>query len=69
MTFQQSPLGNLQSKHSGDTREAGNSALTGATRSLKRCQLQLCDFDEEIERELEKERRRQMERAFETVTE
>lgn len=68
MTFEESPLHYLRSERTQDIRQAGNLPLTGATRWLKHCQLQSCEFDEEIERELENERRRQMERATETVT-
>lgn len=69
MTLEQSPLHYLRSERTQDIRQAGYSPLTGATRWLKHCQLQSCKFAEEIERELENERRRQMERATATVTE
>lgn len=69
MTLEQSPLNYPLSERTQDIRQAGNSPLTGATRWLKRCQLQSCEFDEEIGRQLENERRRQMERATETGTE
>lgn len=69
MTFEQSPSHYLRSERTQDIRQAGNLPLTGATRWLKHCQLQSCEFDEEIERELGNERRRQMERATEPVTE
>lgn len=66
MTFEQSPLHYLQSKHTQDIREAGNLPLTQAAQSLKHCQLQLYEFEGEIERMRARKRERQMERTTET---